>query len=169
MKRCSKTICRVSWMRSVRRRVENIWCPAPVAGARSDDAESGNRLFDLRGRFPEKRQPGTGICAPDDGADHAAEQSHGGRRVSFWQPFVSLAWRFAATPRWLALILLTYTVRGRGTVANGGWPPWARRQLQDILLRIPRLPPANQDEVLMMVAGNRSWKTLRRDGKRRFW
>jgi len=73
-------------------------------------------------------------------------------RTSFWQPFVSVAWRFAATAMLALVILLTYAVRGHNSVqqraASIGQGP-----LADVFAPDPTRVPANQDEILIMVAG----------------
>jgi hypothetical protein len=74
-------------------------------------------------------------------------------RTIFGQPFVSLAWRFAATATLALGIMVTY---------DAGWshrtqPVVARvrpTQATDLFAPDPGNPPANGDEVLMMVAEN---------------
>jgi anti-sigma-K factor RskA len=69
----------------------------------------------------------------------------------FWQPFVSMAWRFAATATLALGVLVTY---------DAGWgrhpqPDVTSARLigmTDIFGPSPANPPANRDEVLMMVA-----------------
>ena len=73
--------------------------------------------------------------------------------VSFWQPFVSMAWKFAATAAFGLALLLTYTVSGTARreteVASVG-----QMETQDIFSPDPTTPPADRDEVLMMVTGS---------------
>jgi hypothetical protein len=72
-------------------------------------------------------------------------------RTGFWQPFVSVAWRFAATAMLALVVLLTYAVRGRHSVqqraASIGQGP-----LADVFAPDPTRVPANQDEILIMLA-----------------
>ncbi len=47
-------------------------------------------------------------------------------RTGFWQPFVTFAWRFAATAMVALVILLTYAVRGVITLPAAWWACKAR-------------------------------------------
>jgi hypothetical protein len=72
-------------------------------------------------------------------------------RVGFWQPFVALAWRFAATAMVALVILLTYAVRGR----TGPQPEvvaFNQGGLADVFSPDPTRIPIDQDEILIMVA-----------------
>jgi hypothetical protein len=74
-------------------------------------------------------------------------------RARFWQPFVSLGWRFAATATLALGILLTYAARwGSGPQPNiaAVRPTEAR----DLFSPEPARAPASGDEVLIMVAEN---------------
>ena len=79
------------------------------------------------------------------------EQERAAVGAGLWQPFVSLAWRFAATATLALAILLTYAVAGLRTpqaeVAVVG-----PAELHDIFSPDPTRAPADRDEVLMMVA-----------------
>ena len=83
---------------------------------------------------------------------HASErQNQATDRVGFWQPIVSMGWRFAATATLAFGVLLTYDVR---------WAPHPQPNasatrligVSDIFAPDPARPPADRDEVLMMVA-----------------
>jgi anti-sigma factor RsiW len=80
-----------------------------------------------------------------------AELQMAAEGTSFWQSLVVLGWRFAATAAFALLILVAYDA-GRG----------ARRQPNALVIRPiqagdflfasdPARPPADRDEVLMMV------------------
>jgi predicted anti-sigma-YlaC factor YlaD len=71
-------------------------------------------------------------------------------RTGFWQPFVSLAWRFAATAMVALVILLTYAVRGHNALRRGA--AIGQSPLADVFAPDPTRIPANQDEILIMVA-----------------
>ncbi len=83
----------------------------------------------------------------------SAEQERSAERATFWQPFVSFGWRFAATAMLALAILVTY---------EAGWV----RRLQPNLVAVrpstvsdlfspdPEKLPANSDEVMMMLAEN---------------
>ena len=118
-----------------------------------NDASSGNRLLEFAGSFPDG--------APTPGPDFArvamarirAEETAVEEGVSFWQPFVSMAWKFAATAAFGLALLLTYTVSGTNRqqteVASV-----SQMDTQDIFSPDPTIPPADRDEVLMMVTGS---------------
>jgi len=78
-----------------------------------------------------------------------SEAEQAGDRSGFWQPFVVFAWRFAATAMVALVILLTYAVRGHYAprTAAGLQGP-----LADVFAPDPTRVPANQDEILIMVA-----------------
>jgi len=70
----------------------------------------------------------------------------------FWQPFVSLAWRFAATATLAVAVLVTYDA-GWGHRIPANPVGQAAARITDIFSPDPaNNPPANSDEVLMMVA-----------------
>jgi anti-sigma factor RsiW len=82
---------------------------------------------------------------------HAVEQERSAERAVFWQPFVASGWRFAGTAALALGILLTCDI---------GWSHYARLNVasarsiegMDLFAPEPARPPANKDEVLMMVA-----------------
>lgn len=80
-----------------------------------------------------------------------AEDERTAARAGFWQPFVSLGWRFAATATLALAILLTYAARwGNAPQPNvAGARPIETR---DLFSPEPARPPATGDEVLIMVA-----------------
>jgi anti-sigma factor RsiW len=74
------------------------------------------------------------------------ELSRLNEQKSIWQPFISLAWRFAATATLALAVLVTFdAVRHNTAPAEVAFE---RREL----FPDPGRPPANRDEVLMMVA-----------------
>lgn len=117
-----------------------------------NDAEASMRLFRAAGPLLDR--------APDPGPEFARLvmariRVETERRIaegtSFWQPFVSMAWRFAATAMVVLAILLSYAVRGHNSpqqqVASVG-----QAALTDVFAPDPTRLPASQDEVLIMVA-----------------
>jgi anti-sigma-K factor RskA len=120
------------------------------AGCRQalEDAASSVRLLRLA---EPSADPEPGFSRKVMARIRAAERERTGERTVFWQPFVSLAWRFAATATLALGVMVTY---------NAGWghrpqpSVGARRPMQtaDIFAPDPANPPANGDEVLMMVA-----------------
>lgn len=80
----------------------------------------------------------------------AMEEERSSERGSFWQPFVSLGWRFAVTATLALGLLITY---------DAGWASRsqpntvaARPIVRDLFTPDPVNTPANGDEALIMVA-----------------
>jgi anti-sigma factor RsiW len=69
---------------------------------------------------------------------------------SIWQPFISLAWRFAATATLALAVLVTFDAVRHNTVPAEVASVRATRPRE--LFPDPGRLPANRDEVLMMVA-----------------
>jgi predicted anti-sigma-YlaC factor YlaD len=136
---------------SERVRVENHLASCNACRSAMDDATCGNRLLEYVGHFPGS------ASGPDFSrlvmARIRVQQSMADEVVSLWQPFVSMAWKFAATAAFGLALLLTYTVSGTGRtetqVASVG-----QMETQDIFSPDPTTPPADRDEVLMMVTGS---------------
>jgi len=97
--------------------------------------------------------PGPGFARMVMARIRAAEIDQAARRSSFWQPFVSFGWRFAATATLALAVFVSY---------NAGWghrlqPNVATArptETTDLFAPEPARVPANGDEVLMMVADN---------------
>jgi hypothetical protein len=116
-----------------------------------DDAAASVRLLQVAGALlDEVPQPGPGFARTVISRVRA-EQERVAVGAGLWQPFVSLAWRFAATATLALAILLTYAVAGFR-------PPQAEvavvgpAELHDIFSPDPTRAPVDRDEVLMMVA-----------------
>ena len=77
----------------------------------------------------------------------AARQSRG-----FWQPFVSLAWRFAATAAVALVVMVTYDVRFHRAGAAPGDSAVRQSDTRDLFTTDADRVPTNRDDVLMMVA-----------------
>lgn len=77
------------------------------------------------------------------------ESQQAAERSGFWQPFISVAWRFAATAMVALAILLTYAVRGGHTARQRAM---VKAPLADVFSPDPTRVPADQDGILMMVA-----------------
>ena len=81
-----------------------------------------------------------------------AEMSKRGEQKSIWLPFVSLAWRFAATATLALALLVTFdAVRHMRYERQSSLAYVPRTETRD-LFPDPAGLPANRDEVLMMVA-----------------
>ena len=116
-----------------------------------EDAQAGARfvrtgllLFD---RSPE---PGPEFARTVMARIRMERERRSAERTGFWQPFVSFGWRFAATAMVALVILLTYAVRGHNALSRGG--SIGQAPLADVFAPDPTRVPANQDEILIMVA-----------------
>lgn len=97
--------------------------------------------------------PGPGFSRTVMTRIRMVEEERTAARAGFWQPFVSLGWRFAATATLALAILLTYAA---------GWanPPQPNvaavrpTEARDLFSPEPARVPATRDEVLIMVAEN---------------
>jgi len=83
----------------------------------------------------------------------AAEQDRTAERATFWQPFVSFGWRFAATAMLALAILMTYEA-GWGRSLQPNLAVARPSNVSDLFSPDPERAPANRDEVLMMLAEN---------------
>ena len=82
----------------------------------------------------------------------AAESEMTAERTGFWQSLVALGWRFAATAA-LALVVLVAYGAGRARRTQPSQQAVRPIQATDFFFASdPAQPPANRDEVLMMVA-----------------
>jgi Putative zinc-finger len=122
-----------------------------------EEAAAGGRLLKvagiLAGAAPE---PGPAFARTVMARIRSAEQSSA-PEAPFWRPFVSLAWRFAATAALALAALVTYATVRHGA-ARGNNTVAVQTDTRDIFSPDPAQPPASRDDVLMMVAGNENGK-----------
>ncbi len=111
---------------------------------------AGARL--LRAARPSAADPGPDFAHSVMARIRASEEERAAEGASFWQAFVSLGWRFAATAALALLALFTYDARwSRAAQPNAV----ALRPIdaRDFLAAAdPARTPASRDEALMMVA-----------------
>jgi predicted anti-sigma-YlaC factor YlaD len=118
-----------------------------------DAAREGARLFQVAGFVLEgSAAPGPAFSRVVMARVGVEKERRAAERLSYWQPFVSFAWRFAATAMLALMLLLTYAVRGRGRTREVVGPIGQQSALVDVFSPDPTRTPANQDEVLIMVA-----------------
>lgn len=81
-----------------------------------------------------------------------AESQLTAERAGFWQSLVTLGWRFAASAAFALILLLAYDA-GSARRAQPNQPAVRPIEAGDFLFASdPAQPPANRDEVLIMVA-----------------
>jgi anti-sigma factor RsiW len=81
-----------------------------------------------------------------------AEQEVARQPRGFWQPFVSLAWRFAATAALAFVVMVTYDVKWHRATNDSNGPVAQQTQIRDLFTAESDRVPTNRDEVLLMVA-----------------
>jgi hypothetical protein len=77
-------------------------------------------------------------------SDEGARESRG-----FWQPFVSLAWRFAATAALALVVMVTYDVRLHQAGAAAGGASVQQSDIRDLFTTDADRGAANPDDVLI--------------------
>jgi hypothetical protein len=80
-----------------------------------------------------------------------AAQEQSAERASFWQPFVSVGWRFAATAALALVAMLTYDA-GWGNRSQPNIAEVRPNAVRDFFPPEPAGAPASADEGLLMVA-----------------
>jgi len=130
------------------RTAEQHWQSCAACRGALQQAASSVRLLRLAG---PSDGPGPAFARTVMARIHAADQERFAERASFWQPLVRFGWGFAATATIVLGLLVSY---------DAGWghrsqPNVATARLMgvnDIFGPDPAKPPANRDDVLMMVA-----------------
>jgi len=113
-------------------------------------AQMTARIF--RAAAPEQVTPDPGFSRVVMARIRAAESEISAESAGFWQSLVTLGWRFAATAA-LALIALVAYDAGSARRAQPNQVTIRPIQSTDFLFASdPAQPPANRDEVLLMVA-----------------
>lgn len=76
-------------------------------------------------------------------------------RSSFWEPFVSMAWKFATTAALALVLMLAYAARGTNAVSpdtnNGATTASVQGDLQEILVAGQSTVPATRSDMVRMV------------------
>lgn len=121
-----------------------------ACSAALESARASAQLF--RVAAPEQVSPDLGFPRMVMARVRAVELEMTAERAGFWQSLVTLGWRFTATAA-LALVLLFAYGAGRARHAQPSQPAVRPIQVTDFFFASdPAQPPANRDEVLMMVA-----------------
>lgn len=115
-----------------------------------ESARASERLF--RAVAPVPAVPGAAFPRIMMARIRAAESELTAERAGFWQSLVTLGWRFTASAALALLVLVAYDA-GRARHAQPIHTAVRPIQATDFLLASdPAQPPANRDEVLLMVA-----------------
>jgi anti-sigma factor RsiW len=116
-----------------------------------ETARASTQLF--RAAAPEQVLiPGPGFSRIVMARVRQAESDLSAERAGFWQSFVTLGWRFTATAALALAVLVAYDA-GRARHAQPVQATVRPMQAGDFFFASdPAQPPANRDEVLLMVA-----------------
>ena len=118
-----------------------------------DEAASSARLLKMAGILAGPApEPGPAFARIVMARIRSAEQPSA-QEARFWHPFVSLAWRFAATAALALAFLVTYATVWHGQ-AGGNNTVAIETETHDIFSPDPAQQPASRDDVLMIVAGS---------------
>jgi predicted anti-sigma-YlaC factor YlaD len=80
----------------------------------------------------------------------AEEEARG--RAGFWEPFVSLAWKFATTAALALVVMLAYASRGTNSATGANVATVAAQsEMQQMLMPAQSTVPATRSDVIMMV------------------
>lgn len=117
-------------------------------GCRSafQDASACARLLRVADPTPDPGPAFARIVMARIRAEDAASEGK-----SFWQPFVALAWRFAATASIGLVALMAYDLTGHARL-DSSVAITQSGEARDLFSPDAANPPRSQDDVLMMVA-----------------
>jgi len=111
------------------------------------DAGAGSRLLGLMDASPDPGPAFARIVMARIRSEEVARQSRG-----FWQPFVSLAWRFAATAALALVVMVTYDVRFRQAGAAAGGASVQQSDIHDLFTTDADRAATNPDDALIPAA-----------------
>lgn len=110
-----------------------------------DDATASARLLAIAEPSPD---PGPGFGRIVMARIRQQLQTSEGK--SIWRPFVSVAWRFAASAAFALVMMVSFEL-GRQSQSQSGQSTVAENRMPEIVPDRPSLP-ASRDEVLLMMA-----------------
>jgi len=113
-----------------------------------EDAEASSRLLRLMDVSPD---PGPAFSRMVM-VRIRSEQEGSRQPRGFWQPFVSLAWRFAATAALGLVAMVTYDVTSHQAPTPSNAIVAQQTPIRDLFTTDADRVPANPDDVIVMVA-----------------
>lgn len=113
-----------------------------------DEAEMSSRLLRLMEASPDPGPAFSRIVM----ARIRSEQETARQPRGFWQPFVSLAWRVAATAALAFVVMVTYDVTSQQTSGEANTVVAEQTQIRDMFIADANNPAANRDDFLLMVS-----------------
>jgi predicted anti-sigma-YlaC factor YlaD len=134
------------------KRAEDHMKDCAVCRQAFENAQLSARIF--RAAAPVQATADAGFARMVMTRVRMAESEMTAERAGFWQSLVTLGWRFAATAALALVVLVAYDA---GSARHAQPIQLAVRPIQatDFLFASdPAQPPANRDEVLIMVAEN---------------
>jgi anti-sigma factor RsiW len=120
-------------------------CPACKSAL--EEAGAGSRLLSFMDASSDPGPAFARIVMARIRSEEAARESRG-----FWQPFVSLAWRFAATAALALVVMVTYDVRFHQAGTAVGGASVQQSDIHDLFATDADRAATNPDDVLIPVA-----------------
>lgn len=72
-------------------------------------------------------------------------------RTSFWEPFVSMAWKFATTAALALVVMLAYATHGTSTATSNVASVAPQGEVQQMLMAGQSMVPATRSDLVRMV------------------
>ena len=116
-----------------------------------EEALASARLLRAAGPL---REPSPAFARTAMARIRAGERERAAERAGFWQPFVSLGWRFAASASLAVGLLVAFAARSSSHSQPNVTSVRPIIVTHDLFSPEPSRAPANRDEALMMVAEN---------------
>jgi anti-sigma factor RsiW len=119
-----------------------------------DEAERSSRLLRL---MEASADPGPAFSRIVMARIHAEQESARQPR-GFWQPFVSLAWRVAASAAVALVVMVTYDVASHQSASVDTNTPVVQSQVPDMFTTDAYASPANRDDGFILVSESENGK-----------
>ena len=111
-----------------------------------EDAAAASEMLRGVARVPD---PGPGFTHMVMARVRTAESES---RTSFWEPFVSMAWKFATTAALALVVMLAYATHGISSTANNNVVAVAPQgEVQQMLMAGQSMVPATRSDMVRMV------------------
>jgi len=110
-----------------------------------EDAAAASEMLRGVGRVPD---PGPSFTHMVMARVRTAESES---RTSFWEPFVSLAWKFATTAALALVVMLAYATHGTNATNNNVATVAPQGEVQQMLMAGQSMVPATRSDLVRMV------------------
>jgi anti-sigma factor RsiW len=130
-----------------KREVTEHFHTCPACKSAVEEAGVSSRLLSFVDASPDPGPAFARIVMARIRSEEAARESRG-----FWQPFVFLAWRFAATAALALVVMVTYDVRLHQAGAAAGGASVQQSDIHDLFTTDADRAANNPDDVLIPAA-----------------